>query len=211
MLLVPFGIVLLAQELVVGFFGWTSDGARVLLSLVQQLALLLPLVVWVRRTRGSLAPLGLRRGWTGRDVAAGVGGGLVAIVAGVIVIGLTLSVVEALTGHRPDVTSGLRSVAGPWVFAEALLAVVFAPLCEETFFRGFLFGGLRRRWRLVPAALVSGAFFGFAHVEPIRFVGLATMGAILAVIFERRRTLTASIAAHATINVLAVLALLLAR
>ena len=54
MLLVPFGIVLLAQYLVVGFLGWTSDGARVLISAVEQLALLVPIVVWVRRTRGSL-------------------------------------------------------------------------------------------------------------------------------------------------------------
>jgi len=49
------------------------------------------------------------------------------------------------------------------------------------------------------------------HVEPIRVFGLATMGVILAGVFEHRRTLVASIAAHATINVIAVLAILATR
>jgi membrane protease YdiL (CAAX protease family) len=211
MLFVPFGIVLLAQYLVVGFLGWTSDGARVLLSAVQQLSLFVPVAVWIRRTRGSLAPLGLRPGWTGRDVLAGVAGGFVAIVAGVVAIGITMAVVEAITGHRPDVSGGLGSVEGPWLYLEALMAVAVAPLCEETFFRGFLFQGLRLRVALLPAALVSGAFFAFVHVEPIRFFGLTAMGAVLAGVFERRRTLVASIAAHATINLIAVIGILATR
>jgi membrane protease YdiL (CAAX protease family) len=49
------------------------------------------------------------------------------------------------------------------------------------------------------------------HVEPIRFFGLALMGVILAAVFEHRRTLVASMAAHATINVIAILALLATR
>ncbi len=211
MLLVPFGIVLLAQYLVVGFLGWTSDGARVLISAVEQLALFVPIVVWVRRTRGSLAPLGLRPGWSAGDVGAGVGAGLLAIVAGVVAIAITIALVESLTGHRPDVTGGLGSIHGPWLLLEASMAVVLAPICEETFFRGFLFQGLRLRMRLLPAALLSGGFFAFVHVEPVRFFGLAAMGAILAGVFERRRTLVASIAAHATINLIAVIGILATR
>ena len=65
--------------------------------------------------------------------------------------------------------------------------------------------------RFVWAALLSGSFFAFVHVEPIRFLGLATIGVILAAVFEHRRTLVASIVAHATINVIAVLAILATR
>ena len=65
--LVPFGLVLFANYLVFGFLGWDSDGGAVLVTVIQQLSLLVPIVVFVRRTRGSLAPLGLRSGgWRAR-------------------------------------------------------------------------------------------------------------------------------------------------
>jgi membrane protease YdiL (CAAX protease family) len=208
---VPFAIVLLTEYLVVGFLGWHSEGARALVSAIEQAALFVPIAWWVRRTRGSLAPLGFRSGWSAADVLAGAGTGLGALVAGVVVIALTIAAAEAVTGHRPDLSGGLNQVHGPWLAIEALMAVLVAPVCEETYFRGFVFQGLRRRMRFLPAAAVSGAFFAFVHVEPARFFGLAVMGGLLAAIFERRRTLAASIAAHATINVLAVLALLATR
>ena len=210
--LVPFGLVLFANYLVFGFLGWDSDGGAVLVTAAQQLSLLVPIVISVSRTRGSLAPLGLRRGgWHARDVFAGVGAGLGAVLAGTVLIAITAEVVRAITGHEPTTTNPLQDLAGPWLVINAVLAVCLAPLCEEVYFRGFLFQGLRGRMRFVWAALLSGSFFAFVHVEPIRFLGLATMGVILAAVFEHRRTLVASIAAHATINVIAVLAILATR
>jgi len=210
--LAPFGLVLFANYLVFGFLGWDSDGGAVLVTAVQQLSLLVPIIIWVRHTRGSLAPLGLRRGgWRARDVVAGIGAGLGAVLAGTVAIAITAEVVRAFTGHQPTVTTPLRDMAGPWLVIDAVMAVCLAPICEEVYFRGFLFQGLRSRMRFVWAALVSGSFFAFVHVEPIRFFGLALMGVILASVFEHRRTLLSSVAAHATINVIAVLALLATR
>src|SRR2546428_9262709 len=72
--LVPFGLVLFANYLVFGFLGWDSDGGAVLVTAAQQLSLLVPLVIYVRGTRGSLAPLGLRRGGRhARHDFAGIG------------------------------------------------------------------------------------------------------------------------------------------
>jgi membrane protease YdiL (CAAX protease family) len=210
--LMPFGLVLFANYLVFGFLGWDSDGGAVLVTAAQQLSLLVPIVISVRRTRGSLAPLGLRRGgWRARDVFAGLGAGLGAVLAGTVAIAITAEVVRAITGHRPTTTTPLQDMAGSWLVISAVMAVCLAPICEEVYFRGFLFQGLRGRMRFVWAALVSGSYFAFVHVEPIRFFGLALMGVILAAVFEHRRTLVASIAAHATINVIAVLALLATR
>ncbi len=210
--LVPFGLVLFANYLVFGFLGWDSDGGAALVTAAQQLSLLVPIVLYVRRSRGSLAPLGLRRGgWRARDVFAGIGAGLGAMLAGTVAIAITTEVVRAITGHRPTVSTPLQDVAGPWLVINAVMAVCLAPICEEVYFRGFLFQGLRGRMRFVWAALLSGSFFAFVHVEPIRFFGLALMGMILASVFEHRRTLVASIAAHATINIIAVLAVLATR
>ena len=210
--LMPFGLVLFAYYLVYGFLGWDSDAGGVVVTASQQLALLLPIAFYVRRTRGSLAPLGLRRGgWDAGDVVAGVGAGLGAIVAGSIVIAITIAIVRAITGNEPSATNILNDTSGPWLVLNALMAVVLAPLCEEVYFRGFLFQGLRGRFRFFPAAALSSTVFAFVHVEPIRFFGLAVMGVILAGVFERRRTLVASMAAHATVNVVAVLLLFATR
>jgi CAAX protease family protein len=206
--LAPFGLVLFAYYLVFGFLGWNSDAGSVVVTGAQQLALLLPVAIYVRRTRGSLAPLGLRRGaWRAGDVFSGIGAGLGAIVAGAIVIGITIALVHALTGREPTGTTALDRSNGVWLVLNALMAVLFAPVCEEVYFRGFLFQGLRGRMRFAPAAILSGAFFAFVHVEPIRFFGLAVMGVILAAVFERRRTLVSSMAAHATVNLVAVVVL----
>jgi uncharacterized protein len=210
--LAPFGLVLFAYYLVFGFLGWDSDGGGVLVTAAQQMALLIPLVVYVRRTRGSLAPLGLRRGgWSRSDVFAGIGAGLGAIVAGTIVIVITIAIVRAITGHEPTTSTALQDTSGPWLVANALMAVLLAPICEEVYFRGFLFQGLRGRMRFAWAAIVSGSFFAFVHVEPIRFFGLAVMGVILASVFEHRRTLVSSMVAHATVNTVAVLLLFATR
>jgi membrane protease YdiL (CAAX protease family) len=210
--LMPFGLVLFAYYLVFGFLGWNSDGGGVLVTAVQQVALLVPVAIYVRRTRGSLAPLGLRRGgWRAGDVFVGIGAGLGAIAAGAIVIAITIAIVRAVTGNVPSNPSALEDTSGPWLVLNALMAVLLAPICEEVYFRGFLFQGLRGRMRFVWAASLSGSFFAFVHVEPIRFFGLAVMGLILAAVFERRRTLVSSMAAHATVNIIAVLLLFATR
>ena len=210
--LMPFGLVLFAYYLVFGFLGWDSNAGGVLVTAAQQLALLLPLAIYVRRTRGSLAPLGLRRGgWRAADVFAGIGAGIGAIVAGAIVIAITIAIVRAITGSEPTSSTALDDTTGVWLVLNALMAVLLAPMCEEIYFRGFLFQGLRGPLRFLWATAISGSLFAFVHVEPIRFFGLAVMGVILASIFESRRTLVSSIAAHATVNVIAVVLLLATR
>ncbi len=51
-----------------------------------------------------------------------------------------------------------------------ILSLGLAPVMEETFFRGFLFGGLRGRWGLLGAAFASGLLFALAH-----FTGLSSL------------------------------------
>ena len=50
------------------------------------------------------------------------------------------------------------------IIALVILSIFLAPLAEETFFRGFVFGALRPRWGFVLAALASGALFSVAHI-----------------------------------------------
>lgn len=86
-----------------------------------------------------------------------------------------------------------------------LLIAVAAPIAEEIFFRGMLFGGLRRRLSTMPAAAISAAVFGALHASTgISAVPpLIVFGFVLALLYERTGSLVPGIAAHALNNALA--------
>ena len=55
----------------------------------------------------------------------------------------------------------------------SLVVIAFAPVCEELFFRGFMFTGLARLWGLVPGLSSSALLFSLAHVSYKSFVPIA--------------------------------------
>jgi membrane protease YdiL (CAAX protease family) len=205
--LAPFGVVYLGGVVLLSFFDGSGGWAVIALSLIEQVAMGLVVAWWVRRRTGSLAALGLRRGGRrARDIGAGVAMGLGILVAMATALAVTNSVVEALGGTPPAPTNPIVDLGDRWRAAAAVLALVFAPVCEELLFRGFLFAGLRRRARFGWAALGSAIPFALLHADPIRIVGLLVAGILLAALYERRGSLLAPIAAHFTLNAIAVIA-----
>jgi len=90
------------------------------------------------------------------------------------------------------------------------IAIVFmAPVAEEVFFRGFVFGGLRRYLNLPIAGLLSGALFALAHGDPGLVVPFACVGLVLAYVYEKSGSLFASIGVHFVFNTVSFLLLLL--
>jgi membrane protease YdiL (CAAX protease family) len=153
------------------------------------------------------------RGRAGLRGAIGPG-----LVAGIAIVLLTAAVVqfEARSLHvpiqpnNPFVYNPRLATAPPAALAALVLAVVvLAPLAEEALFRGLLYGGLRSRLGTVLAAVVSAAVFGAAHMNASLFLPLGVAGLLLALVYERSRSLWPSTVAHATLNGLAVLMALL--
>ena len=85
-----------------------------------------------------------------------------------------------------------------WVVA----SVVVAPLGEELFFRGYALAGLARKGKQNVALILSSLLFAAVHLNPVGFVPLFFAGMILGTVFLRTGSLTASIAAHATNNLI---------
>ena len=126
-------------------------------------------------------------------------------------------IVHNLTGPAKKLLGGTTG----WEFAVvAVLTVCGAPFFEELFFRGVLLRALgrlftptlpgpsvRRAWGLVAAVVVDGALFGLAHWEPVQFVGLALFGSVLAVVSYKTGRLGMNMVAHATFNLVAVIAM----
>ena len=98
------------------------------------------------------------------------------------------------------------------------LVILVAPVCEELFFRGLLFRGLRTQLGFVASAGSSALVFGLAHLPEaipgpwqggVLLVGvLAFVGFGLAFIYERRGNIAAPMAAHGAFNLIGFLVLL---
>ena len=131
-----------------------------------------------------------------------------------LMVSLTVAVVYAAVinglGWADDVRSDSFLDEGVAAMAVAVfLAVIVAPLAEETFFRGFVFAGLRSRFGFKGAAIAASGLFAVAHIQPITFVPIFMIGFVLAWIYAGTGSLGAAILVHAAYNGV-ILALVLA-
>ncbi len=97
--------------------------------------------------------------------------------------------------------AALLAVRTPWQAVLVFGAVAVTPaVCEETLFRGWLQGTLRRKLAVAPAIAVQAVLFALFHMSPLSIVALAFVGLYLGWLFERTGALAASIAAHGLYN-----------
>jgi len=192
----------------------------------------LPLIIWSL----ALVPLWpLVRGWSwnqlreslgwhaGRGVLREIGAGIVGYIAGLPVIALgvvamlaLMALWTAIAGSGPEPPSHplpdeLAKGGLLQIVSLVVLATMWAPLVEESIFRGALYDELRGRFSGVASALLTG--FIFAAVHPQGFLAwpaLGSIGFVLAMLREWRGSLIASITAHALNNGVVVTLLLVA-
>jgi membrane protease YdiL (CAAX protease family) len=91
----------------------------------------------------------------------------------------------------------------------AAVILVGAPVAEEVFFRGLVFGGLLR-WGFWPAALISGFLFSLVHFDPGSVVPFIAIGVLLAWLYQRSGTLWYPILFHFVFNAISFTFLVLA-
>ena len=90
----------------------------------------------------------------------------------------------------------------------AILACIVAPLAEETFFRGFLFQGVRKRLNFAWAAIISAAIFAIAHLSPSGLVPIFILGLMLAWLFNKTKSIWPCIIVHCAYNSIAVISMI---
>lgn len=189
-----------------------------LITFAQNLVfVVLPAYVVIGRYALPPARLGLHvDGWP-RAVLLGVVAAAVTIplalaaeYAAVFLLGLVEGPAQAAArAHAEHLTDPLRpileSLSGgadtAWFLA---LLTVVVPVGEEVFFRGFVYGGLRVRWGVAAAALASAAFFAVVHLQLVHGLPVLVLGVLLALLYERTRSLVPAIVTHALNNVVAV-------
>jgi CAAX protease family protein len=203
-----FAIAFLSTALAAGILTAANASCRVVFvvaELVQEAAFVGAVLVWIKYVnRGPVSALGLPRR-PAVDLAAGVGAGAALVIIGSVAFVLVQWLSSVFIGHTPRGPQQVPlCVHGAWLVGLAPIVVLGAPLGEETFFRGFLYRAFRRRMGPWPAAAVSGMIFGITHFAGIDYLllipALSLVGVGLAWVYERRQSLLASVAAHATFN-----------
>ena len=81
-----------------------------------------------------------------------------------------------------------------------LSVVIMTPVIEEVVLRGLFYGRLKRGMPMFAAMLISSWLFGLIHGTPIWIIYASLMGFILVWIYEKYRSLIASVLFHFGFN-----------
>lgn len=81
-----------------------------------------------------------------------------------------------------------------------IFAVVLAPIVEEIIFRGGIYRFLKSQTTLLPAQIISGAFFAVMHGNLMSFLPLVVVGILLARVYERSGNILVPMCFHACFN-----------
>jgi membrane protease YdiL (CAAX protease family) len=177
--------------------------------------LLLPIAMWPVLRGSPWRNWRYACGWhAGRGVAREVGAGFVGylmalpifaigVLAMFVLMGLWTAIFGAEDGPTPShpIVEEMTQ-AGWWGAVKVyLLAAVWAPVVEETVFRGALYHHLRGWMAPIGAALVTGFIFAVIHPQGLVAIpALMALGVAFALIREWRGSIIAPIVAHALHN-----------
>jgi membrane protease YdiL (CAAX protease family) len=138
-----------------------------------------------------------------RAFHAPLGCGLsVALLMGSYAVRICYGLFAVALGYRPALQDVLLRLdtQGIGLVLTLIAAAVVAPLVEEIFFRGFLYGGLRGRIGVAGAMLVSTLFFTALHFSIDQFVPIFFLGLFLAWLYEKTGSLYPGMFLHMANN-----------
>jgi membrane protease YdiL (CAAX protease family) len=179
--------------------------SRIGASLLAILAVIIA-IFWPRFRGSDWKNYRAALGWSrGQGVFREIGAGILGYIAGLPLLfgaGVLVAIASRYAGKIPS--HPLFDQANPSALYQlvlGILACVWAPIVEETFFRGMLFGYLRRHVSWVVSGVISALLFAMIH--PQGWLGAPAIGMIgfnLSAIREWRGSLIASMSAHALNN-----------
>ncbi|MGD0834676.1 MAG: CPBP family intramembrane glutamic endopeptidase [Candidatus Dormibacteria bacterium] len=138
---------------------------------------------------------------------------LVAAALSVVLLGALFDALQWLTHIQNAQVGAIRQEYGHDLVLAIVAVSVVAPVAEETFFRGFVYGWMRRRLGVPVAAVLSGCVFAAAHLsyggpsELLLFLPLALLGVVLALLYEYSGSLLPGMAVHACFNLVNVISI----
>ncbi len=169
------------------------------------------ILLYVRHKKGTLAQLGLTR-ISLRHIWLALAGFAVYFIAYVVIASLASSLVPSLDTEQEQDIGFDNAITTLQLLLTFCSLAVLPPLAEEIVFRGFMFGGLRRAWKFMPAAIVTSLLFAAGHLfggysdEPLLWIAALdtfVLSMVLCHLREKSGSLWPSIFVHAIKNSLA--------
>ncbi len=154
--------------------------------------------------------LGISRQKNMKELFFGIAMGLPLFIAAVVTASITQYFIkptktDVLTESVTRISTG--SISGWAIFLLVITLVVLAPICEEIFFRGYLYPIIRNKMPAGSAMLINGAIFAAAHFELVGFLPRMLLGLGLAYMYDKKRSLVSPVIGHALYNGLLLLLL----
>ena len=205
-ILLGIGAFILFMGIIFGvLFGLTALGIKVdtgLAIFLGEAVLILP--VWViagKKYQLTWQKIGLRKFWPGYLF---LGVGLMAVYYLINLLYSLLILAPLGLSVQGDTMEMLAQLKGSvWLW---LGAAVAAPLAEETFFRGFLFAGLRKSLGWQKAAIISSLLFALMHLEWTAIFPIFMIGFIFAYLYQRSNSIWPAVILHVGNNLMALCA-----
>jgi len=195
------GVIVAGKESLPPWFAYVSMGGQWIVAL----AIFFPLLRGVgfgeyRKLVGWTAERGVFR-----EIGAGIFGylaGLPIVFGGVMLTLLFSFLVNFWSGKGAEPPENpILEIAGrgDWILLVLLftLATIWAPVVEETVFRGGVYRAMRARMGFFLAAVASALIFGFMHGYQVQLLGpVISLGLVFALMREWRGSIVGPMVAH---------------
>ena len=88
---------------------------------------------------------------------------------------------------------------------QLIITIVLIPICEEIFYRGIIFGYLRKNFNIVLAILFQSLIFGLMHLNLVQGIYTFILGIVLALVYIYTDSILGNITIHIIFNLLGLL------
>lgn len=88
---------------------------------------------------------------------------------------------------------------------QLIITIVLIPIYEEIFYRGIIFGYLRKNFNIVLAILFQSLIFGLMHLNLVQGIYTFILGIVLALVYIYTDSILGNITIHIIFNLLGLL------
>lgn len=124
-------------------------------------------------------------------------------------IGITIlllflsSILTKLIPSYNEVANQLATSRGSAL--QLIITIALIPIYEEIFYRGIIFGYLRKNFNIIVAIVVQALVFGIMHLNLVQGIYTFILGIVLALIYMYSESILGNITVHIIFNLLGIL------
>lgn len=168
-------------------------------SILDFLAVLFIIYFTVVQYKEDLNALGLSLKNCIKNIGYGLIGYIALIPVLVVILVITAAIIHItkyVPERQPVVELFLKEKNAAFLMYSSLFAAILGPFIEELFFRGFMYGVLKKYAGAIWSAVITAVIFAALHTHIVGFFPIFALGILLAYLYEKTGTIVSSITVH---------------